>query len=68
MERLDHTVEFYEREDGKIVAKMDDPPIEAHGRDIRDALSDLRYEVGQFAEGVHEAFTDTIRNELDGNL
>ncbi len=73
MERLkDHTVEFYEREDAaydcRIVAKMDDPPVEGSGKDICDALSDLRHEVRRFSEGVHEAFDEVIRNELDADL
>lgn len=72
MDRIDHTVKFYEREDVpydcRIVAKMDDPPVEGCGKDICDALSDLRHEISRFSEGVHEAFDEAIRNELDADL
>ena len=64
MERINHTVEFYERKDGTLVAKMDDPPVEGHGEDLCEALSNLQYEVERFAENVHEAFSDIIRTEL----
>lgn len=45
MDRLEeHDVEFYERGDGRIIAKMEDPPVEGHGNTIAEALEDLAYE------------------------
>lgn len=61
MERLrEHDIEFFEHDDGRLVAKMEDPPVEGHGDDIAEALDDLAYEVRQFADGVWEAFEQSI--------
>jgi len=61
MERLEeHDVKFCKREDGRIIAKMEDPPVEGHGDDIAEALDDLAYEIRQFSEGVWEAFEQSI--------
>jgi hypothetical protein len=44
---------------------MDDPPVEGYGHDIGEALSDLKYEVDKFGEGVHEAIESILDIELD---
>lgn len=63
MKRLEeHDIEFYERDDGRIVAKMEDPPVEGHGDDIAEALEDAAYEVRQFADGVSEALLESMKN------
>lgn len=61
MERLEeHDVKFYKREDGRIVAKTEDPPVEGCGDDIAEALDDLAYEIRKFSKGVWEAFEASI--------
>lgn len=61
----EHTVKFYERDDGKLIAKMEDPPVEGHGDDLAEALDDLQYEIIQFGAGVHEAMEDVLESELE---
>lgn len=58
------SVNFYEREDGRIVAKMNDPPVEGHGDDIAEALEDLTYEIRQFSEGVFESLKTEVLEQL----
>lgn len=58
----EHSIKFYKREDGRIVAKMNDPPVEGHGDDVGEALESLTYEIRQFSEGVFEALETEIKS------
>lgn len=58
----EHSIKFYKREDGRIVAKMNDPPVEGHGDDVVEALESLTYEIRQFSEGVFEALETEIKS------
>lgn len=58
----EHSIKFYKREDGRIVAKMNDPPVEGHGDDVAEALESLTYEIRQFSQGVFEALETEIKS------
>lgn len=67
MERIEgHDIRFYERDDnlasGKILAKMEDPPVEGVGENIAEALEDLTYELHQFSKGVADAIKTETEN------
>lgn len=68
MDRIDHTVKFYEREDApydcRIVAKMDNPPVEGCGKDICDALSVIATRLVVFLK----AFTKPLTKQFETNL
>lgn len=54
------TIEVYETEKG-VRLEMDDPPVEAHGDDVYEALYDLSHNLAAFVDGVWGAVETAIK-------